>query len=569
MSETIYNAMTPALLLVDDNPHNLIALEALLEPLNVKLLKASSGEEALQLILDNEFAIVLLDIQMPEMDGFEVAELMKKIEKTRHTSIIFITAIFKDNNYVFRGFDAGGVDFISKPIEDHILLAKVRVFLSLYMKQKKLEQEIERRKETLAQLQYTLSSLRAANDEINELNTNLEQKVRQQTQELVGAKEEAEAANEFKSQFLASMSHDLRTPLHVIIGTNDILLKKEVISSQDDLRKPIEIMQQSSERLLNLVNDILDVTKLESGKMTVSPEAMTLGALLNGVEVMMSTLLNHKPVKFVQDCKIGHTIRFVSDKARLIQIITNLLGNAAKFTEEGEIRLHIFINENSQLVFEVIDTGVGLKQEDASRVFESFNQVESDLNKKHKGTGLGLAICQGLVTLLNGAINVKSTFGKGSTFQFWIPFIAAGQDHSPQEKTPVITEKPISQARVLLCDDDAFNLAFAEMALNGKAQYTLVNSGPKVLEALVADSFDIIFLDIQMPEMDGKTTLSNIRTQFPALGTPIVALTAQAMKGDRDELIALGFDDYLAKPFKQEDLLTMIKKKQEPWRNAV
>ena len=133
----------------------------------------------------------------------------------------------------------------------------------------------------------------------------------------------------------------------------------------------------------------------------------------------------------------------------------------------------------------------------------------------------------------------------------------------------MITEKPISQARVLLCDDDAFNLAFAEMALNGKAQYTLVNSGPKVLEALVADSFDIIFLDIQMPEMDGKTTLSNIRTQFPALGTPIVALTAQAMKGDRDELIALGFDDYLAKPFKQEDLLTMIKKKQEPWRNAV
>jgi signal transduction histidine kinase len=526
----------PKILIVDDKEANLMVLDLMLHKIDkeIIIIKALSGEEALKHILHHDFALAILDVQMPEMDGFELASYIRSSDKSMQIPCIFVTAAYKESGMMFKGYESGAVDFIYKPINENILLSKVKIFLELYERRKSLELEIEERKK-------------------------LQEILVKQQEELRIAKEAAEEANRVKSQFLANMTHDFRTPLHVLIGTNDMLLKNKKIIEDPYLKKPIEMVYQSSERLLNLVNEILDLSKVESGKMDLNLEDFNLSSIFLEVPDTMNILLKSRPIEFKMDITFDGNIR--ADKRKLQQILTNLLGNAAKFTEQGEIKLNVYKKEHN-LYFEVSDTGIGIKEADISKVFESFRQIENEQHKKYKGTGLGLSICKGMVEFLGGKMWVSSKFGEGSTFVFYIPYnevVPVSIPKAPEAFDSIKNvEEIFKNKHILMCDDDQFNRSYAEMILKGKIQYTLVDNAFSAIERMKEEKIDLVFMDIHMPEIDGNEALKRIREINKY--TPIVALTAQAMKGTFEKLIGLGFTDYLPKPFKDVDMLKMIYK---------
>lgn len=407
--------------------------------------------------------------------------------------------------------------------------------------------------------------------ELVQLNQTLEQRVIDKTKDLEAAKKEAESANQFKSQFLARMSHDLRTPLHVIIGTLDMLLNHQKLVPQ--VAQSLDIALKSGERQLALVNDILDLSKLESGKMEVHQVAFKIKELFEGLGVMMKTLLKDKPVQFILELKISSKIKVVSDKARLLQVITNILGNASKFTQQGSITLSVekkkmpkFQHKSRDILyFEIRDTGIGIKKEDMSKIFESYSMIDNAVQKTVQGTGLGLTICKQFIELLGGEIKFESDYGKGSCFQFWVPYLTQ-KDVKFVQKDKVFKKKNFAQLfknkTILLCDDDEFNRMYVQMILGGKINFQLTDSGAKAIELIKEQHFDLVFMDIQMPIMDGRETLKAIQT-FDK-DTPIIALTAQAMKGDKEDLLRLGFYDYLSKPFKEEELLAFLARALTP-----
>ncbi|MFC1617619.1 ATP-binding protein, partial [Candidatus Margulisiibacteriota bacterium] len=385
--------------------------------------------------------------------------------------------------------------------------------------------------------------------------------------QLQKAKEMAETANEFKSKFLAQMTHDLRTPLHVVIGTLDLLSRNLENLSKEDASKTIDIALKSGERQLTLVNDILDLSKLESGKMEVNFEPIILANFLADVKPQMTMLLKDKKVKYKLENKLLENTVIESDPRRLMQIIINLLSNAVKFTKEGDIKLEISkvplaarslseVEVGELLTFAVSDTGIGMTEENAKKVFEPYIMVDNEAQKSVKGTGLGLSICKGFVAALGGEISVTSKPGKGSAFSFWIPFLKAEITAKEMQKQAKIDYSALKNKHILMCDDDVFNRMFAEMVLKDKIKYTIVDNGFKAIEETKKNKYDLIFMDIQMPEIDGIETLKEMRKL--KVETPIVALTAQAMKGEKERLISLGFDDYFQKPFKEQDIIGFL-----------
>lgn len=384
---------------------------------------------------------------------------------------------------------------------------------------------------------------------------------------LQAKKEEAERANHYKSQFLAQMTHDLRTPLHVVIGLLDILSRSNRIMQDEEISKPITIALKSAEKQLNLVNTILDLSKVESGKLEARLESFAVNDLFDGLVEQAHTLLKDKPVIFSIENEILSTNPLIiADKTQLHQVLINLLSNSTKFTEKGKITLTISKKKEDnqlRLYFRFQDTGIGMSPENVERLFTSYTQIENELQKKYKGTGLGLTICKGFIEAHQGKIWAESELGKGTSFIFWIPYIESSSDEL--KKTIEIPRfdkekalKSIQRIRLLMIDDDEFNLSFAQMILEGKLQYDLVNNGQDGIEKAKHKKYDLIFIDLNMPEMDGRTVFRKIRA-FDAK-TPIIALTAEAMIGTKEQLALLGFSGYLAKPFKEEDLLAFISK---------
>jgi len=553
--------MKPNILIVDDKPENLLALESILEDLDVSIFKAQSGNEAIELTLKTDFALMLLDVQMPEMNGFETAEMLRSMDRTKHLYIIFLTAICKEDQYVFKGYEVGGVDFISKPVDDRLLLRKVGVFLELFQKRSRLEEEMDKRKRVISSLKEAMASLEDANREIDQLNDSLSDQIEEKTRELRKAKEAAEKASKFKSEFLANISHDLRTPLHVILGTDDLLLKRKDVQKDEALFKSISIVNKSGERLLNLVNDILDISKLETGKVEIQLNPFDTDELFMGLPEMVTMMIKDKPIEFKLEKKLPEHLIISSDKQKIDQIITNLLSNAVKFTKNGQITLKVYI-EDSNMFFEVKDTGIGIDSNNISMLFNPYSQIENEFSFSQKGTGLGLYISKHFVENMGGRIKAESELGKGSTFIFWIPYIESQKSaiflDTQQELSNELMEQ-LSLKKIILCDDDEFNREFARMLFDGKIKdFVIAENGFAVIEAIKTSTYDLVLLDVQMPEMDGRETLKRIR-EFDRT-TIISALTAQAMKGTKEELISHGFQGYLSKPFTEDQLFLFISK---------
>lgn len=385
MDKKTTNYSLPKCLLVDDLEENLIALKAILDEEKVKVFTAKSGNDALELMLDNDFALALVDVQMPDMDGFELAEIMRSTEKTRAIPIIFVTAAGSSAQRVFRGYEAGAVDFLHKPLAPQVVVSKVRIFLELYNHKFELEEKIRKQKETEIVLQKALQS---------------------------------------RDEFMSICSHELKTPLTSLkmqLQIVDRIRSKQgdgVAFSVERMDKFLIQADRSIDRIVHLVNDMLDISRVATGRLSLNLERVNISELTKEVLERLSPLME------MSNCEVilqsTQELYAEVDKYRIEQVLTNLLTNAAKYAPEKPVRVSVTKKENFVLV-SVQDHGEGISDSDQKRIFERFERAVS--HHTVSGLGLGLYISKEIIDMHFGTIKVESKMGEGSTFTIGLPLI--------------------------------------------------------------------------------------------------------------------------------------------------
>ncbi len=514
------------ILIVDDRQENLVALEKLLDSPDIEFVRALSGNEALKLTLHHEFALAIIDVQMPDMDGYETVELMRSAKRTKYLPIIFVSAIYQDEFHVKKGIASGAVDFISKPIVPEILTGKVKVFIELYQQQQQLSQLLKEKELINIQLQEAI--------------------------------EKAEQATHTKSMFLANMSHEIRTPLNGIMGLAEIMAKTKLGAEQKSFLK---LIQLSGENLLAIINDILDFSKIEARQIKIEETVFSLGCEVGNVIKLMSFKASEKDLKLKRTIQPDLARHYKGDPLRLKQILLNLINNAIKFTDKGSVNLMIkkgkVVDGITHLHFAVKDTGIGIGAKGQENLFKEFSQADISTSRKYGGTGLGLAICKSLVHLMGGSIGFESEEGKGSLFWFELPLIeTAGKDLKKESEENA--SLPIDIA-ILLAEDNAINRKVAQHALNQFGYLCdMALDGRKAFEMYKQKHYDLILMDIQMPDVDGLEATRLIRAYEKEKGVKnavvIAAVTANAFNEDKLKCLHAGMNHYISKPFKLSDL---------------
>ena len=662
------------ILIVDDRKENLISLETIIDSPELNIISALSGNEALAVMLEHDISLVLLDVNMPGMDGFETAELMRGSERTKSIPIIFITATFRQPKQIFRGYETGAVDYLYKPLDRKILQNKIRAYIDFFKQKHALQL-------ATIQLQSTVA-------------------------ELDKARRTAEVATLAKSSFLANMSHEIRTPLSGIIGMTDLMLMDEDMPQH--YQEQLSDIRQSGESLLEIINEILDISKIEADKIEIEIIEFSMRELLESVVRLLSVKTYQKNLAFFCEHPAGMPDIYLGDPTRIRQVLINLIGNALKFTDKGNICMKIEILESQQnafvLNFLVTDTGIGIPPDKLENLFETYSQADKSTTRTYGGTGLGLTISRKLVEMMGGKISVSSKVGKGSTFRFSLPLfcpnpeeslvklylpdelkgskviiadtepqharqvesflsewglnavvVTSGEDcleklrtagsdpvkvifvdqtfqysqaemlynkvmdaapekHKPERvvmlsnKSLQATRKLISEGityylfkpllqfellnvlqkifgldttqkisdprileisksgpklNILVAEDQPINQRIIVQLLGRKGwNVTTANNGLEAMHKANEQAFDLILMDVMMPEMDGFEVTRMIRqdTEGKNYKTPIIALTANAMKGDKEQCIAAGMNDYISKPINPEEVFQTIEK---------
>jgi signal transduction histidine kinase/ActR/RegA family two-component response regulator len=380
---------------------------------------------------------------------------------------------------------------------------------------------------------------------------------------LKAARQEAEAANRAKSLMLANTSHELRTPMSGVLGFADLLAATELSAEQAGY---VETIRSCGSALLTLVNDILDLSKLEAGKMDLESRPVDLRVLVERVVSLMAVQVSGKPVRlsFVFDADVPR--RILGDEARLRQVLVNLLGNAIKFTARGEVSVKVWNERGAggprRIEFAVEDTGPGIAPEDQHRIFDSFTQVDASVSRKYGGTGLGLAVSKALVNRMGGSLWVESQLGAGATFHFAVFAPVAEEAQAPSQPAKRMPVRPaeLPPLSIVVADDsDVVRKATLTMLRLIGHEAASASSGDELLERLRREQYDVILMDVQMPGMDGLETTRRIRRNLPPDRQPhIVALTAAAFVEDRKRCLDAGMDDYISKPVSMDELAQLL-----------
>jgi len=674
------------ILVVDDSTANLQFLMNLLTEQGYTVYPASSGELAMEFVQSILPDLILLDIKMPGMDGYEVCRRLQADERTRPIPIIFLSALEDEHDKV-KGFQAGGVDYITKPFHPEEMLARVKIHLRLRELTEKLEQEVSERTKDLmianqrlqdeiadrkhkeealreseekyrrivdtategvwalgsdtmttfvnirmaemlgcsceemigrpltdfmfeedifdhkkkmearrkgmaeryerrfrrkdGEAVWTLASAapifdaehhfngsfamvaditerKRAEDELRRYKEHLEEQVLQRTADLVRARNEAEAANKAKSVFLANMSHELRTPLNAILGFSNMLFRDPLLSQvQHD---NLEIIMRSGEHLLQLINDVLEIAKIEAGKQQLEISPFDLRAMMREVTDMMQIRAQQKGLwlRLEFTTEFPHYVK--GDEGRLRQILVNLVGNAVKFTEQGGVIIRVRIRQNSllHLLIEVEDTGPGINTENVERVFKPFVQLAK--GGEQKGTGLGLTIARQFVEMMGGHISVESEMGRGSLFRVELPLELAASHEVSKSETSIRREivglapgQPFY--RILIAEDQPENsLLLKKLMTNLGLEVQVVENGEQCLQLFQDWHPDLIWMDRRMPVMDGEEASRRIRQLPGGDKVKIVTVTASVFKEQQEELLNAGMDGFVRKPYRFEEI---------------
>jgi PAS domain S-box-containing protein len=653
------------ILMVDDHPPNLIALAAILEPLGQELVHAHSGAEALRHLLESDFALILMDVQMPGMDGLQTAKLIKDRPRNRHIPIIFLTAIHKDPSYIFRGYKEGAVDYMLKPFEPEILRAKVAVFVDLWRKGEMLkrQQAILRARELVEAEKRSEMRFRALNDsmpqcvwaahadgeiyycnrvwreyagpdagmtffdalsaiEMTSLQEDwretirsgqmLEREVRlrrhdsewrwhlcrvvperddrgkllgfiatatdidtqkrivEANQKLLAseteARAQAEIANRTKDEFLATVSHELRTPLNAILGWTRMLRTGAV--EPRHLARVLETIERNARVQTQLIEDILDVSRIIAGKLRVNISSFDLHAVARAALDAVRPAADAKGVQLIAELEEG-SADFLGDPDRLQQVIWNLLANGIKFTpHEGRVVLRV-ARGRSDLEISVRDTGAGIAPDFLPHVFDRFRQADSSVTRTQGGLGLGLAIVRHLVDAHGGTVRAESEGeNKGASFTVSLPVRAVAPQpavappangHAPTvEREPRAADRvDLNGLHVLVVDDDpdARDLVAAVLANHGASVRTVASVEEAVAHVRERRP-DVLLSDIGLPSEDGYALIRRIRDIDPTV--PAAALTAYAGPADHERALEAGFHAHVTKPIEPADLALLV-----------
>lgn len=521
-------------LIVDDNTTNLRVLSAYLEAEGFSVRVAQDGESAIEAAISQIPDLILLDILMPGIDGFETCRRLKNNPLTREIPTIFMSALSEPVDKV-TGLSLGAVDYITKPFQREEVLARIR----LHLKMRRLTQ-------TLA------AQNRRLQDEIRN-------------------RRHAEGVSRAKSQFLAKMSHELRTPLNAILGFSQLLDRDAGLSAEQ--REHLQVICRSGEHLLTLINDILELSKIEAGKATLRESAFELSGFLEDVQDMLELRSRSKGLSLRDYCADNVPAYVLADAGKLRQVLINLLSNAIKFTDRGSVVLRVGATPQTgdrlRLYFEVEDTGVGIPPEALERIFEPF--VQSQIGYRDaEGTGLGLPIARQLVELMGGQITMSSTEGVGTLVKFDIPVAVASAAEVAvvRQVRQVASKRPVALAstsspKILVVDDRPESRQFLVKLLEITGfQVREARDGREAVQVWQEWQPDLIWMDVRMPGMDGYEATRRIKAAQAASGSvspkAIVALTASAFEEDRTSVLQAGWDDFIRKPFQESEIFDTL-----------
>ena len=534
-----------SILYVDDEESNLRIFKSSFRRHYV-IFTAISGKEGLEILENNEIQLVISDQKMPEMTGVEFLE--RVAEDFPNTVRIILTA-YSDTEDIMRAINKCGIfRYLVKPWNKDEMLLTIDKALETYNLRTENRQLVE--------------ALRIVNE-------GLESKVKERTSELMAtnedlkrAKEHAEAATKTKEQFLSTMSHEIRTPLNAIIGMTHLLKNSKL---EGEMAENVEILEFSAQNLLSLINSVLDISKMEAGKMAFEQAEFDLPILIQNTIDIFKARAEEKGIFLRSNIDKIIPKNLVGDSTRLSQILNNLIGNAIKFTDEGTVTITVRLlhhkTEKVELLFAVSDTGIGISPDKMNSIFEDFSQAEEDTSRKYGGTGLGLAITKQLVELQGGTINVMSTKMVGSTFSFQLGF-RIGKVKPIASNLPDATNiKNLRGVNILIVEDNKVNQILVKKFLNNwGSNYQIAENGQIAVDLFMKNSFDVVLMDLQMPVMDGYESARQMRLleENTDKFTPIIALTASTLLNERERIVQVGMNDFLSKPFNPDELYQKI-----------